>query len=49
MPTEPRHAVVTHDHADLKRGDLVTEPDKVEALLRDHPAKAVAIEPVQNK
>jgi hypothetical protein len=45
MAEPKRHAVVTHPHADYERGDVVTEPQLVEALLRDHPTKAVGIMP----
>jgi glyoxylase-like metal-dependent hydrolase (beta-lactamase superfamily II) len=45
MPDDIRHVVVTHAHADYARGDLVTEPQLVEALLRDHPTKCAPIVP----
>jgi hypothetical protein len=37
------HAVITHEHGDYKRGDMETDPKKIEALLRDHPTKVARI------
>lgn len=45
MADDTRQVVVTHAHGNYQRGDLVTDPALVEALLRDHPAKVAAIGP----
>lgn len=42
---EDVHCIVTHSHADYQRGDRISDPKLVEAMLRDHPAKCVAIKP----